>query len=256
VSDVPGKRHPVPVGVDAPILEVMASMRAMRRLRPDPVPYEVLEQLVEAASWAPTANHLQRISFVVVTDRGQMTRLAAIWQPIVQFYKETFLSVPRPELDAADYARTIEAIDYQAAHFAGTPAVIVACYEFNAYASAVQRRMLRAPGAFRRFGLGRSMKMLRNIGNLTRRSEAASIYPAVHNLLLAARSVGLGANLSTWHLMAEGEIKRVLGIPSSVHTYAVIPVGWPQGTFGPVARKPVAEIIHRDRWQGDERTQT
>ena len=83
---------------------------------------------------------------------------------------------------------------------------------------------------------------------MTNRSEAASIYPAVQNLLLAARSLGLAATLTTWHLMAEGEVKRVLGIPRGVHTYALIPVGWPVGRFGPVSRKPVEEMIHRDRW--------
>ena len=57
----PAPRHPVPVGIDAPIFEVMASMRAMRRLRPDPVPEELLRQVIEAASWAPSANHFQRL---------------------------------------------------------------------------------------------------------------------------------------------------------------------------------------------------
>ena len=48
----------VSIGPEAPIFEVLSSMRAMRRLRPDPVPDELLEKLIEAASWAPSANHL------------------------------------------------------------------------------------------------------------------------------------------------------------------------------------------------------
>src|SRR4051794_21062457 len=82
-------RHPVPIGPDAPIFEVMASMRAMRRLKPDPAPDDLLEQIIAAATWAPNAAHLQHYSFVLVTDRAQIARLAAIWQPIVAFYKET-----------------------------------------------------------------------------------------------------------------------------------------------------------------------
>jgi nitroreductase len=244
----PSPHHPVPVGADAPILEVMASMQAMRRLRPDPVPPDLLRQVITAATWAPTASHLQRFSFVVVTDRGQMERLAPIWQAVVQFYGETFLRVA-PDHGSADVLkRTIEAIDYQAAHFAETPALIVACYDFGTWPSAVRRQMLRASGAFRRFGARRSLAFLRNSSRLTDRSEAASIYPAVQNLLLAARSVGLAANLTTWHLMAEGEVKAVLGIPASVHTFALIPIGWPMGTFGPVRRGPVEDVIHTDRW--------
>jgi nitroreductase len=70
----------------------------------------------------------------------------------------------------------------------------------------------------------------------------------VQNLLLAARELGLAANLTSWHLFLEAEFKRALGIPRSVHTFALIPVGWPMGQFGPTKRRPAAELIHRDRW--------
>lgn len=244
----PSPRHPVPVGIDAPVLQVMSSMRAMRRLRPDPVPEELLQQIVAAATWAPTASHLQGYSFVVVTDRKQMERLAEIWQAVVAFYGETFLRVLPANLPPDQIRRTVDAIEFQAAHFAETPAVIVACYDYGSWVGSVQRRMLHVPGAFRRFGARRTLAMIRNTGIVKSRSEAASIYPAVQNVLLAARSLGLAANLTTWHLMAEGEVKRILGIPRRVHTYAIIPIGWPSGTFGPVKRRPVDEVIHRNRW--------
>src|SRR5256885_16597694 len=83
----------VPVGADAPILEVMATMRAMRRLKPDPVPDEMLEQLVEAATWAPSGGNIQAFSFVVVTDRGQMAKLAELWNVVCDFYLASFESV-------------------------------------------------------------------------------------------------------------------------------------------------------------------
>lgn len=239
---------PVPVGPDAPILEVMASMRAMRRLKPDPVPDDLLRQIVEAGSWAPSASHLQRYSFVVVTDRQQMARLAEIWKAVAGFYRETFFRAPRSDIEPGAFRRSLEAVEYQAAHFAETPAVIVACYDYGTYPNAVARQMMRAPGAFRRLGSRRSLALFRNVGRMSNRSEAGSIYPAVQNVLLAARALGLAATLTTWHLMAEGEVKQVLGIPKSVHTYALIPVGWPAGRFGPVRRKPVDEMIHRDRW--------
>jgi nitroreductase len=79
-------------------------------------------------------------------------------------------------------------------------------------------------------------------------TEAASIYPGVQNLLLAARALGLGANITTWHMFLEHEWKRVLGLPKAWNTYAVIPVGWPRGRFGPVTRRPASEAIHWDRW--------
>ncbi|MEA2169049.1 MAG: hypothetical protein QOF76_2349, partial [Solirubrobacteraceae bacterium] len=79
-------------------------------------------------------------------------------------------------------------------------------------------------------------------------SYYGSIYPSVQNLLLAARANGLGAVITTWHLMLESEFKAVLGIPRNVKTFAIVPVGYPLGRFGEVVRKPAAASIHRDRW--------
>jgi nitroreductase len=246
-TTAPTGRHPVPIGVDAPIFEVLASMQAMRRLKPDPVPDELLRQVVEAASWAGTGSHIQGYSFVIVTDRAQMARLAAIWQAVSRFYIEALAQRPA-DADPDMYRRTVDAVDYQATHFAETPAVIVACYDLGSFVSASRRQMAHSPGAVRRFGPRRMLALFRNTNTFTNRSEAASIYPAVQNLLLAARSLGLAATMTTWHLIAEGEVKRVLGIPSGVHTFAMIPIGWPMGTFGRVRRHPAEQLIHRDRW--------
>ena len=79
----------VALGEDAPILEVMATMRAMRRLKPDPVPDELLEKLVEAATWAPSGSNLQAFEFVVVTDRAVMAELAELWTKSVELYLKT-----------------------------------------------------------------------------------------------------------------------------------------------------------------------
>src|SRR4051794_38912116 len=76
----------VAVGEDAPIFEVMRTMRAMRRLKPDPVPDELLEKLVEAATWAPSGSNQQAYEFVVVTDREVMKRLAVLWERSVEAY--------------------------------------------------------------------------------------------------------------------------------------------------------------------------
>ena len=74
------------------------------------------------------------------------------------------------------------------------------------------------------------------------------MFPGVQNLLLAARAHGLGAVMTTWHLEQEQEFKAILGIPRRVKTFAIIPVGWPQGRFGEVGRRPAAEAIRYDGW--------
>ena len=75
-----------------------------------------------------------------------------------------------------------------------------------------------------------------------------SIYPAVQNLMLAARAIGLGTALTTLHKMHEDDVKALLGIPDDVETMALIPVGWPKGQFGPVNRLPVEKVVYWDGW--------
>ena len=80
------------------------------------------------------------------------------------------------------------------------------------------------------------------------RSSGASIYPAVQNMLLAARALGLGATLTTRHLNYEKEVEAILGLPPGVHSYAILPIGYPLGNFGPVGRGTLADVVYQNRW--------
>jgi nitroreductase len=80
------------------------------------------------------------------------------------------------------------------------------------------------------------------------RTSGSSIYPAVQNMLLAARALGLGATLTTLYLQFEKEAEAALGLPPNVHSYALLPIGYPMGRFGPVRRIPLADVIYEDRW--------
>ena len=228
----------VAVGEDAPILEVMATMRAMRRLKPDPVPDELLEKLVEAATWAPSGSNLQAFEFVVVTDRAVMAELAELWAKSVDLYLKTVGGVTPAAQDPAGR----KALLYQRDHFAETPAVIVACYRGTRADPRLLVEFAKTMGA------GDVARLLPRLQRMALMGEASSVYPGVQNLLLAARALGLGAVITVWHLFYEHEWKRVLGIPRDVQTFAVVPVGWPKGRFGPVTRRPAGEVIHRDHW--------
>jgi nitroreductase len=238
----------VPIGADAPILELMATMRAMRRLKPDPVPDELLERVVEAATWAPSGGNVQAYSFVVVTDREQMARLAELWRVVCDFYLASFATVTPEHMAPERYERLKDALRFQRDHFHETPAVIVACYQLSAWTGRLQRQWRRFADSIAKLGPRRAATFAAAVPAFSSRSEAASVYPGVQNLLLAARALGLGATLTTWHLALEPEFKAVLGIPRSVKTFALVPVGWPRGNFGPVVRRSAAEVIHRDRW--------
>jgi nitroreductase len=226
------------VADDAPLFEIMRTMRAMRRLQPDPVPDELLERLVEAATWAPSGSNEQGYEFVVVTDRALMARLAPLWGRSVDAYLDSVGRVtPAGQNDGVRRAAR-----YQREHFHETPALIVACYRSRRPDAATAARLLRS------FPPTDAARLLARAPRINALAEASSVYPGVQNLLLAARALGLGAVVTIWHLMLEHEWKRELGIPRGVNTYAVVPVGWPLGRFGPVTRRPAAEAIHRDRW--------
>jgi len=125
-------------------------------------------------------------------------------------------SPPPAGMDPERYRRQADAAQYLTEHFHEAPVWIVACLEHGA-----QR---------------------------ANRSSGASIYPAVQNMLLAARALGLGATLTTRHLLYEKETEAALGLPPGVHSYAIIPIGYPIGKFGPVRRGPLSEIVYQDRW--------
>ena len=239
-------RDSLSFGEDAPLFEVMSTMRAMRRLKPDPVPPELIEKLIQAATYGPSGGNNQLYSFVVVTDREQIARLTPVWQRIAHWYIAT--QSPPPHMDAGAWDRLVSALHYQADHFDDIPVLIIACYELT---PVLLRRMLHTPAkqlnGIRTLGR-RNMAALRNFTRAFATAETASVYPGMQNLLLAARALGLAATLTTWHVLLEQEVKAIFGIPRRIKTFAIIPVGWPAGNFGPISRRPPAEAIHWERW--------
>lgn len=235
-------------GVDAPLHQVMSSMRAMRRLRPDPVPEQILTCLVEAACWAPSGGNTQSYGWLVVTERERIAALEPLWRKVFRLYMSTFARLPSETMSVQQRERMYDAVRFQAEHFAEIPALLIACYDMSTQRRALWRQWRGALAAARRLAPRELGVLLASLKRSADIGEAASIYPGVQNLLLTARALGLAATITTWHLMLEREFKRTLGIPSSVRTFAIVPVGWPRGRFGPVRRRPLAEAIHWQQW--------
>jgi len=201
----------------ADVFEIMHTTRSMRRLRPDPVPDELIRKILQAGACAANGGNTQRWRFLVVKD-------PAIKKAVAAYYKRAFQEVvgpryrsstPPPGVSPERYQRQHGAVEYLTEHFHEAPVWIVACIE--------------------------------DAGPPTRWS-GASIYPAVQNMLLAARALGLGSTLTTRHLLHEKEAEAALGLPPGVHSYAILPIGWPIGRFGPVGRGALADIVYQDRW--------
>lgn len=205
------------------LFEVIYNCRAMRRIKPDPVPEATLIKLIDAANQAPSGSNVQNGRWIVVRDFAQKQKLGELNRKVFEAYISPAggrpASLPHQSADAR--TRMVEAVRWQAEHFAEIPALIVACLELGG-----PRRESFSAGA----GAG------------------GSIWPGVQNLLLAARALGLAATPTTFAIADRAAAKEVLGLPETIDPFCVIPVGYPMGNFGPVKRKPVAEIMRWDRW--------
>ena len=80
------------------------------------------------------------------------------------------------------------------------------------------------------------------------RTAGSSIYPAAQNMLLATRALGLSTTLTTRHTGYGKEVDAIFGLPSGVHSYAILPIGWPMGRFGPLGRGPLKDVVYQDQW--------
>jgi nitroreductase len=198
------------------LFEIMATTRSMRRLKPDPVPDELVRKILEAGTYAPSGGNMQRWRFLVVRDPKVKQRVGA-------YYKQAWDEVvspryrsgePAPGTSRDRFARMLDAAQHLADHIHEAPVWIVPCMA----------------------------------GANPARTAGSSIYPAVQNMLLAARALGLGATLTTLYLNFEKEVEAALGLPPDVRSYALLPIGYPMGRFGPVRRVPLSEVVYEDQW--------
>ncbi|MCZ6875403.1 MAG: nitroreductase family protein [bacterium] len=203
------------------LFEAIYNCRAMRRLKSDPVPEETLLKLINAANQAPSGSNRQSARWVIVRDAEQKAKLAELNRIAVEAYVGPSSGRPAalPHQSAEKRARMLGAVLWQADHMAQIPALIIACYQFDAPVDA-----------------------------LAAARAAGSVWPGVQNLLLAARELDLGAAPTTLGLSNRTAVKAVLGLPDDIEAFCLIPVGYPMGKFGPVSRLPVAQTLRWDRW--------
>ena len=202
------------------LLEGLATTRAIRRFRPDPIPEEDLAKIFFAASRAPSGSNRQPFRFVVLRDGEPAVAAKAL---LGEAFRRGWSAKARSDgydADAADddspRARTARAMQHFVDHFETIPVVVLPC---------LQR--YRAPTP----------------------TEGASVYPACQNLLLAARALGYGGVITMWHAFVEPQLRSLLSIPEEVLIAATIPLGRPVGGgHGPVRRRPLGELVYEDGW--------
>ncbi|MFN8508440.1 MAG: nitroreductase family protein [Dehalococcoidia bacterium] len=179
--------------------QLMATQRAVRRFRDEPVEDATIERVLAAATRAPSARNIQPWRFVVVRNPETKGRLGDIFDELGQ----QMYGPNAPDHD----------------HWRDVPVLVVVCAEMV-------------------FG--------RDVGGEA--ALAASVYPAVQNLLLAAHAIGLGTVLTTRWKRREAELRPLLGLPENVSVLAIVPMGWPDRAYGKNRRAPVAGFMSRERF--------
>ena len=210
--------------------------RALRRLKPDPVPEDVITRILDAAIRAPSAGNAQNWIFLVVRDAALRGALGVIYRKASDIAGAMYQARGRPaHMTEAQYQRMMSSGAYLWDHMGEAPVLLIPC----------QRERPTPPRA----ALPEAMQGFYECElAYAERIRGASIYPAVQNIILACRALGLGTLITTNHIRCEDEVKALLGIPDEIATYALMPIGYPRGKFGPLARRPVAEVAYADRW--------
>jgi nitroreductase len=209
------------------LYDAMSTLRAVRRLRPDPVPEDVLQRVFTAATWAPSGGNHQPWRIIAVRDPGKKQALEDLYRPRWEAYIPGYvehMAHMAPEIREKS-AKALEAGNYLSTHMHEAPVIAVFCYNPDnmAITDSEQPRPSVVGGG--------------------------SVYPAVHNLLLACRNEGLGCVLTTLLCMEEPKVKALLDIPDEWYTCAHVPIGYAVGGgHGPIARRPAEQMIFRDSW--------
>jgi nitroreductase len=200
------------------LFEAMYSQRALRYISPEPIPDELVRKVLDAGVHAPNGGNQQRWRFIVIKDLATK-----------RWIQERYRVTERPSHAAtrdAGEAVTMSRNDLAAAHLGDhlheVPVLILCCTQHDGSPSDINR--------------------------------GASIYPAVQNMLLAARGLGLASVLTTRPRRGfEIEIKELLGIPENVDTAALLPLGYPTDAnrYGPTNRRPVEDVTFSERWGED-----
>ena len=209
-------------GQPVDIFEAMSTTRSIRRFKPDPIPEADLERIMQATLWAPSGGNRQTWRFIAVQDAEQKAKIGAVYNVSTRaLYESGYLDPPpgaTPE-EAEGYHKRRRGGEEFAATIHLAPVIVIACIERPADGSPIP------------FTAG------------------GSIYPAVQNLMLAARALGIGSVITTNHIRShDREARDILGIPDSYQVAALVPLGYPRGNFGPLKRNPVGEVWFRDRW--------
>jgi nitroreductase len=218
------------------LFEAIYTARAQRRLKPDPVSEEIITRVLDAAIRAPSGGNAQNWIFIVVRDAAQRQRLGAVYRKASDEVREIYAARGKPaHLTEAQYKRLMDGGAYLWEHLAEAPVLLVPCLRKRD----MPPREALPPAVAARYEAHHAYQ---------EQIRGASIYPAVQNIILACRGLGLGTLITTNHILYEEKVRTILGLPNDVYTFAIMPVGYPEDKYGPLSRRPVPEVTFAERY--------
>jgi nitroreductase len=198
--------------------DVVTTQRAMRRLKPDAIPDDIVRRIMDAAICAPSGGNRQNWSFVVVRDPAKRARLGELYREAWgELMKVPYYASASKEPASSPAGKMLASARHLGEHLGEAPVIVLACVALD-------------PGVKASLTTG------------------ASIYPAIQNIMLAARALGIGSCITTIHRFRDAQVKELLAIPAEIETAALIPLGYPLGKFGRPPRLPLSEVAFADRW--------
>jgi nitroreductase len=202
---------------DIGLFEALYTQRAIRSFKHEPVPRDVISRIIEAATKAPSGGNSQPWAFVVVDEREKIVELAKLGREQFDRMFENAMRNYQPG-DPPPLPR----LKLMVEDFENIPVLVYPC-------------------------------VVKPERNPTGQGMESSIYPAVQNMLLAARGLGVGAAFTTMTLAHMDEVKRILDLPENVQPLAMVPMGYPdRERYGKTTRRPWQEVTHFNGWEGDK----
>jgi len=204
-------------------LEAIRTLRSMRSLNPDPVEPQKLRIILEAAGKAPSGGNSQPWEFILITDPMVKRKLRDLVVDGLRVYGNSNLRIPKEGID--DFLDPSNPVAGMAYGTDRTPVLILACLNTK-----------------------RAKRLTDEWSDLEEQANWASVFPAVQNLLIAARAVGLGTAVSIFPLFKMKELRELFKLPDYVKPGILVYVGYPSGRFSEPKRSPIESFIHENAW--------
>ncbi|MDW3220087.1 MAG: nitroreductase family protein [Acidimicrobiales bacterium] len=200
------------------VREALYTTRAMRRVKPDPIPADVQARILDAAIRAPSGGNAQGWRFLLMDDPDRIAEVGAIYAECIDMLWDTVYkdkvahAQSSDDAEARQFRAIMNSVTWAQENFGSYPMLLFAFDQFD--------------------------------------TTGGSIFPAVWNAMLQARADGVGSSLTSVLMFKNDETLDVLGVPKEEgwRMACCVPFGYPLGNWGVAKRSPAHEVSYKNTW--------